>query len=129
MRRLPCALLLALCLVACGQKEPADKSSVNELARHFQVESGDAADRVVPMNGPSTVHVRQNGRVVFIHHWPHQRGGQVTVPISAIDDGSGPLTIDVWPGPLADVPQFKYDGSAGCSACMRGALYRCCPKQ
>jgi hypothetical protein len=131
MRRLSCLLLLGLILFACGGDEPAKQAATIDLEKGpVQLPDGKGGDRVVRVTEPSTVYVWQNGTICFTQYWPHQRSGAVIVPVTALDDGTGPLVIGVWAGPAHKDPSgaLKYEqkGEANCSACL-DAFYRCCP--
>lgn len=127
MRRLPWLVVPVLFVVACGSDvEP----TVLDVAKGTVVlKTAPARDPVVRVTGPSTVYVEQSNRMRFMWEWPHKRAGEVTVPLRALDDGSGPLTIGLlprfWPGAAtpAGTPDLRT-----CPECARehDVYVRCC---
>ncbi len=124
MKRLPWLVVLGLFVVACGSDgEP----TVLDVAKGpVELEAAPARDPIVKLTAPSTVYVKQNNRMRFLAEWPHERAGEMSVPLRALDDGSGPMTIGLWVGPPS---KFKgEDPWLQCPDCMAEfqAFDRCC---
>lgn len=137
MKRLPWLFLLGLSLVACncpgasqddspapGGSAGLKSSPVLDVAKgQVVLDEAPAQDPRVEVNGPSTVYVLQNGQVRIIIDWLQPGSGEVTLPLRAVDDRSGPLTVRVQPG---STYQFIRPGyTTRCSDCFKEA-YKCC---
>jgi len=86
--------------VAVGSEKAAVELDVAP-GRAVTVERAGPVDPVVAVSGPSTtVVVTQGKRVVAVIRWRHSSSGRITVPLKAVDDGSGPLQIAVTNGPV-----------------------------
>jgi len=88
-----------------------------------------AQDPLVKVSGPSVVYVEQNKQVRVLINWLPQRAGQVTVPLRAVDDRSGPLLVGLKPIAEDDKKPELYRRQDClpdiCSDCMNAA-YTCC---
>ncbi len=152
MRRLPWLFLLGLFFAGCTcSTEPKDGdcptkllecSKELEALRNVQalksvqvvdvtngpvpIQAGFTGDRIVNVNGPSTVHVLQDGFVVFAAHWRHPGPGSITVPLEAVADTGRPLIIDKWPGPLDQHAVWDWGVAPNCVDCVKSALHKCC---
>lgn len=84
-----------------------------------------ARDAIVKVSAGSIVYVLQdNERLRFYMVWAHEQAGEVLVPLRALDDGSGPLTIGLQTGDTSkpdDMGNMK-----GCPECMSAAFVKCC---
>src|SRR5262245_25435496 len=99
MKRLPWPALLLAALGAC-RAEPVPRRLHPTGERAAVVERRAPVDPVVDVEGPTTVYVIQDRRVRALIEWPHQERGRVTVPVGAVDDGSGPLFVGARKGPI-----------------------------
>jgi len=120
MKRVPWLLVLALFLVACrSDVEPI----VLDLTKGPQtLAAAPARDPIVRVSGPSTVYVQQNRRPRVFIVWPHQRAGELTVPLRAVDNGSGPLIIGVRSRPAVEDDATITPDCVDCLDCFD----RCC---
>jgi hypothetical protein len=145
MRRLPWLFLLGLFVAGCVfRKEPERGDCRAELetlknARALKsaqvvdvtngpvtIPPGFTGDRVVNVSEPSTVYVLQDMHVVFAAHWRHRRAGSVTAPLDSVADNARPVTIGVWPGPLQDNVNLRWNPTPNCVDCVKAAMHKCC---
>lgn len=94
-----------------------------------KVERPTPVDPLVPVTGPSTVIVFQNKRVRVLIDWPHEKEGEVSVPLRTVDDGSGPLFVWVLTEP--ELRESLAEGlRTACHPCVArgpaGLMEKCC---
>jgi hypothetical protein len=126
MRQLPWIMLFGLLVVACVKNHQPDVLDVSKEPKEYKVRP--AQDPIVKVSGPSIVYVKQNKKTRVLIQWLPERAGQVTVPLRAVDDGSGPLIVGV--KPIVEEPDKEQYGTPDgpdclCSECMN-AGYTCC---
>ncbi|HKE13218.1 MAG TPA: hypothetical protein VKB80_00010 [Kofleriaceae bacterium] len=126
MNRVLWVLLLVILVAGC-QSKPDGAAVKSETAavqlkvapdHPITVQRAGPVDPVVAVSGPSTVVVKQGERVVVVIRWRHSGSGQVTVPLRAVDDGSGSLQIAVTNDPV----------EVSCPPCMDPdhVMNKCC---
>jgi hypothetical protein len=117
--------LLFFVVVGCGTRSEqtalqADLSPVGVV----KVERAGATDPVIQVDGSTTVYVIQSSRVRALIE--RTEGGSVTVPLSAVDDHSGPLYYGTYSGTIVGHHADPWNRIA-CVICSKNALEPCCP--
>jgi hypothetical protein len=131
MKHLSWTLLLCALASACVTDTKFTASTAIEIApgNAIKVPRVGTSDPVIKVNQPSIVFVMQGDRLRATLLWSHQSSGTITVPLRAVDDGSGkPLIISVKDGPaLGQVDSLFY--SVACPNCFidGNPLQPCCP--
>lgn len=126
MRRLPWIMVFGLLVVACHKK--VDQPAVLDVSKgpkEFKVRP--AQDPIVRVSGQSILYVKQNAKTRVLIQWLPESAGQVTVPLRAIDDGSGPLLVGVEPivKKPKEKPYWRLECPDLCTECL-DAAYTCC---
>jgi hypothetical protein len=120
------SLFLAIAIVGCSTR--SERTVINaDLAAEgaVKVESAGATDPVIQVDELTTVYVIQGSRVrVLIER---TEGGSVTIPLSAVDDHSGPLYYGTFPGTIVGHHGDPWNRIA-CVICSKNALEPCCPQ-
>ena len=128
MRQLPWIMLFGLLVVACQKND--DQPAVLDVSKGPKEFKGrPAQDPVVKVSGQSILYVKQNEKTRVLIQWRSESAGQVTVPLRAIDDGSGPLFVGEKPIEQKSKEEqygaWECDCPGLCTECM-GAAYTCC---
>jgi hypothetical protein len=132
MKHLSWTLLLCALASACVTDTKSTASPAIEIApgSAIKVPRVGTSDPVIHVNQPSIVFVMQGDRVPVTLQWSRQGSGSITVPLRAVDDGSGnPLIIGVKTGPTPrQVDRLLY--ATACADCYIGdSLEPCCPRR
>jgi hypothetical protein len=79
------------------------------------------------LNGPATIFIIQDGRVLATLEWPRDKGGTVTVPLQAVVSSASQVFVGVMPG-LIPPPVSDQLRALMCPHCYsRVARVPCCP--
>jgi hypothetical protein len=121
-------------LLECSKELEARKSApalrnaqvVDVTKGPVKIAAGFTGERIVNVSGPSTVHVIQDGKVVFAAHWRHPGPGSLSVPLEAVADTTRPLTIGEWSGPIEQHEAWNWGVAPNCVDCVKTALHKCC---
>ena len=134
MKRMRCAMLFALVVVALSCEKPkAEQLNASSLLRSptskdaVMVPGGPAVqDAEVLVDGRATLYIIQGRQVRYAIELPAGFSGKLVVPLSKVNDKSGrELYWGVRPGSVVEDPGNDWNQTQ----CMTCQSLPCCPKQ
>jgi len=132
MKRVLWLLLLGVLATAGCQRQPAtaalEAAPPLDIAprRSAKVAGANVTDRVVNVRGPAIVFVIQNRRVRATFELSHRGPGTFTVPLKAVDDGSG---HDLHVGAMEDPMPTRLRDEMCATLCANCIIPGdCCPR-